>query len=144
MSGKYEKSRFVGVRRTKISENQLSSTGENQKSAKIGFPNIGKIKNRRKTAFPILGKQKISKKQLSQHWENKKSAKIGFPNIGKNKKCHWLHFPTLGKTKSPESLLSDFRGSVLFDTSSFLYPNLYSNLNTGFTSSLQVPCQSNP
>ena len=145
MTGKNRRKQiFPREGKSKIGENWLSLTGENQKSAKIDFPNIGKTRNQQKTAFPTLGKQEISENRLSQHWENKKSAKIGFPNIGKNKKCHWLHFPTLGETKNPESLLSDFRGSVHFDTSSFLYPNLYSNLNTGFTSSLQVPCQSNP
>ena len=93
---------------------------------------MGKTRNWQKSAFPILGKQKISKKQLSQHWENKKLAKNGFPNIGKNKKCHWLHFPTLGKTKNPESLLSDFRGSVHFDTSSFLIITLQTDGKTLF------------
>ena len=73
---------------------------------------------REKEAFPRGEKSKNAENRLSQHWENKKSAKNDFPNIGKNKKCHWLHFPTLGKTKNPESLLSDFRGSVHFDTSS--------------------------
>ena len=57
-------------------------------------------------------------KETFPHGENQKSSKIGFPNIGKNKKCHWLYFPTLGKTENSESLLSDFRGSVHFDTSS--------------------------
>ncbi|MGP1453756.1 MAG: hypothetical protein ACTTJ9_10030 [Segatella oris] len=104
--------------KSKISKNRLSATGENQKTLKIAFPPRGKIKNRRKSAFPTLGKQEIDENRLSQHWENQKTAKIGFPNIGKNKKCHWLHFPTLGKTKNPESLLSDFRDSVHFDTSS--------------------------
>ena len=70
---------------------------------------------REKEAFPRGEKSKNAEKRLSQHWENKKSAKNDFPNIGKNKKCHWLHFPTLGKTKNPESLLSDFRGSVHFE-----------------------------
>jgi len=75
---------------------------------------------REKEAFPRGEKSKNAENRLSQHWENKKSAKNNFPNIGKNKKCHWLHFPTLGKTKNPESQIKDFRGSVLFDTSSFL------------------------
>ena len=52
-----------------IIENRLSLTGENQKSAKIGFPNIGKTRNHRKSTFPTLGKQKIGEKRLSQHWE---------------------------------------------------------------------------
>ena len=120
MNEKRQKKAFPREGKSKIGENRLSATGENQKSAKIDFPPRGKSKNQRKSAFPTLGKQEISEKQLSQHWENKKLAKNGFPNIGKNKKCHWLHFPTPGKTKNPESLLSDFRGSVHFDTSSFL------------------------
>jgi len=105
MNKKRQKEAFRYGGKSKIDKNRLSATGENQKSAK--------------TAFPTLGKQEISENQLSQHWENKKLAKNGFPNIGKNKKCHWLHFPTLGETKNPESLLSDFRGSVHFDTSSY-------------------------
>ena len=120
MNKKRQKSIFPHGGKSKISEKRLSLTGENQKSAKIDFPNIGKTRNQQKSAFPTLGKSKNDENRLSQHWENKKSAKNGFPNIGKNKKCHWLHFPTLGKTKNPESLLSDFRGSVHFDTSSCL------------------------
>ena len=110
MSGKYEKSRFVGVRRTKISENQLSSTGENQKSAKNGFPPRGKTRNQRKTAFLHGGKSKISENQLSSARENKKSAKNGFPPRGKIKKRRWLHFLLLRKTKNPESLTKQLSG----------------------------------
>ena len=110
MSGKYEKSRFVGVRRTKISENQLSSTRENQKSAKIGFPSRGKIRIQRKTAFLHGGKSEISKNRLSPARENKKSAKIGFPPRGKIKKRCWLHFLLLRKTKNPESLTKQLSG----------------------------------
>ena len=135
MSGKYEKSRFVGVRRTKISflprgkiknlrksafphggkseisEKRLSSTGENQKSAKTGFPSWGKIRNQRKTAFLHGGKSKISENQLSPARENKKSAKIGFPPRGKIKKRRWLHFLLLRKTKNPESLTKQLSGA---------------------------------
>ena len=117
--------------------------GENQKSTKIGFPSRGKIKKRQKSAFPHGGKQENSENRLSATRENQKTTKIGFPNIGKTrnwrktafpilgriKKCHWLHFPTLGETKNPESLLSDFRGSVHFDTPSFIFP-----LNVGMSS----------
>ena len=120
MTGKRQKEAFPHGGKSKNDENRLSATGENQKTTKIGFPPRGEIKNQRKSTFRHGGKQEISEDQLSQHWENKKLAKNGFPNIGKNKKCHWLHFPTLGKTKNPESLLSDFRGSVHFDTSSCL------------------------
>ncbi|WP_315563078.1 hypothetical protein [Segatella oris] len=69
MNEKREKEAFVGVRRTKIGKKRLSATGENQKSAKIGFLNIGKTRNQRKLAFPTLGKQKIGEKRLSQYWE---------------------------------------------------------------------------
>ena len=116
MSGKYEKSRFVGVRRTKISEkrlsprggkskiseNQLSPARENQKSAKISYLPRGKIRNHQKSAFLHGGKSKISEKQLSPARENKKSAKNGFPPRGKIKKRRWLHFLLLRKTKNPE------------------------------------------
>ena len=60
----------------------------------------------------------MEKRSFRRGTMNENQQKIGFPNIGKNKKCHWLHFPTLGKTKNPESQIKDFRGSVLFDTSS--------------------------
>ena len=90
---------------------------------KRGFPPRGKIKKRWKSAFPTL--------------ENKKSAKNGFPNIGKNKKCHWQHFPTLGKTKNLESLLSDFRGSVHFDTFSCRH---YSIVHDGGHFPFHAPC----
>ena len=104
-----------------IIENRLSLMGENQKSAKIGFPNIGKTRNHRKSAFPTLGKQEIIENQLSQDWESKKSAKIGFPKIGKNKKRRWLRFPTLGKTKRPRKLGEiTFGGRFVLLRSSFL------------------------
>ena len=134
MSGKYEKSRFVGVRRTKISflprgkiknlrksafphggkseitENRFSLTRENQNSAKNGFPPRGKIKNLRKSAFPHGGKSEISKNRLSPARENQKSAKNGFPPRGKIKKRRWLHFLLLRKTKNPESLTKQLSG----------------------------------
>jgi hypothetical protein len=56
MSGKYEKSRFVGVRRTKIGEKRLSSTGENQKSAKNGFPPARENQKTPLATFPTLQK----------------------------------------------------------------------------------------
>jgi|GEM_PF-1507008 len=77
MSGKYEKSRFVGVRRTKIGEKRLSSTGENQKSAKNGFPPRGKIRNQQKSAFPREGKSEISEKRLSPR-EGKSKNAVGY------------------------------------------------------------------
>ncbi|WP_175274569.1 hypothetical protein [Segatella oris] len=110
MSGKYEKSRFVGVRRTKIGEKRLSSTGENQKSAKNGFLPRGKIRNHQKSVFPHEGKQEISEKRLSSTGENQKSAKNGFPPRGKIKKRCWLHFLLLRKTKNPESLTKQLSG----------------------------------
>ena len=132
MSGKYEKSRFVGVRRTKISENQLSSTRENQNSAKIGFPSRGKIRIQRKTAFPHEGKSKICENQLSLMGENQKSAKNGFPPRGKIKKRRWLHFLLLRKTKNPESLTKQLSGvsshftyslSVSIDLTIVIFPS---------------------
>ena len=61
---KREKEAFVGVRRVKIDKNQLSLTGENQKSAKNGFPNIGKNKKCHWLHFPTLGKTKNPKSQI--------------------------------------------------------------------------------
>ena len=60
---------------------------ENQKSAKIGFPSRGKIKNQQKPAFPHEGKQEISENWLSLTRENKITAKTDFPSQGKAKKC---------------------------------------------------------
>ena len=69
MSGKYEKSRFVGVRRTKIS-----------------FLPRGKIKNLQKSAFPREGKQEISENRLSPARENQKTPLATFPTPQKNEK----------------------------------------------------------
>lgn len=124
MSEKYEKSRFVrGTTyknqrksaifhegKSEISENQLSLTGENQKSVKNGFPPRGKIRNHQKSVFPHEGKSEISENQLSPARENKKSAKTGFPPRGKIKKRRWLHFLLLRKTKNPESLTKQLSG----------------------------------
>ena len=60
----------------KISENRLSRTGENKKSAKIDFPSRGKIKKWQKPAFPHGGKQEISEKRISPTRENQKMLKI--------------------------------------------------------------------
>ena len=109
MSGKYEKSRFVGVRRTKISEKRLSPTGENKKSAKNGFPPRGKIKNQRKTAFLHGGKSEISKNRLSPARENQKSAKISFPPRGKTRNRQKSTFPHGGKLKISKNQLSPAR-----------------------------------
>ena len=122
MSGKYEKLRFVGVRRTKISENQLSSTRENQKSAKIGFPSRGKIKNLRKSAFPHGGKSEISEKRLSSTGENQKSAKIGFPSRGKIRNQQKSVFPHEGKSKIVENRLSPTRENQKTPLAPFLTP----------------------
>ena len=120
MSEKYEKSRFVGVRRTKISENQLSSTRENQKSAKISFPPRGKIRNQRKTAFLHGGKSKISKNRLSLMGENQKSAKNGFPPRGKNQKTPLAPFPTPQKDEKPRKFdKTTFGGQFTFYILSF-------------------------
>ena len=134
MSGKYEKSRFVGVRRTKNSENRFSLLGENQNSATNGFPSWGKIRTQRKTAFPREGKSKNSEKRLSPAGENQKSAKIGFPPRGKTrtqrktafpregkiKKRRWLHFLLLRKTKKPRKFdKTTFGGQFTFYILSF-------------------------
>ena len=120
MSGKYEKSRFVGVRRTKISEKRLSPARENQKSAKNGFPPRGKIKNQRKSAFPHGGKSEISEKRLSPARENQKSAKSSFPPRGKIKKRRWLHFLLLRKTKKTRKFdKTTFGGQFTFYILSF-------------------------
>jgi len=89
MSGKYEKSRFVGVRRTKIS-----------------FLPRGKIRNQRKTAFPHEGKSKISENRLSSTGENQKSAKIGFPSWGKIRNQQKTAFPREGKSKNAVGSIS--------------------------------------
>ena len=122
MSGKYEKSRFVRVRRTKISENQLSSTGENQKSPKNGFPSRGKIKIQRKSVFPHGGKSEIPKNQLSLMRENQKSAKSSFPPRGKTRNRRKLAFPREGKSKNAVgsiSYSSERRKPRKFDKTTF-------------------------
>ena len=122
MSGKYEKSRFVGVRRTKISENQLSSTGENQKSAKSIFPSWGKIRNQRKSVFPHGGKSKFSEKRLSSTGENQKSAKIGYLSRGKTRNRRKPAFPREGKSKNAVgsiSYSSERRKPRKFDKTTF-------------------------
>ncbi|EFB32062.1 hypothetical protein HMPREF0971_01593 [Segatella oris F0302] len=106
MNENQRKSAFPYGGKSKNDENRLSLTGENQKSAKIGFPSRGKIKNQRKSPFPHGGKQKIGKNWLSQHWENKKSSKIGFPNIGKTKNWRKSAFPTLGRIKNTIGCIS--------------------------------------
>ena len=90
-------------------------------------------------AVPRLGRLKNSEKQLSQTWEERKTVKNSCPKLGKNEKHCRQSFPPLGNRKmlkinsslvsemqktrknrllrkklNPESLLSDFRGSVLF------------------------------
>ena len=106
MSEKYEKSRFVGVRRTKISENQLSSTGENQKSAKISFPPRGKIRNQRKSAIFHEGKSEITKNRLSSTGENQKTAKSSCPPRGKTRHRRKPAFPREGKLKNAVGYIS--------------------------------------
>ena len=60
--------------------------GENQKSAKTGFPPRGKIRNQQKTAFFHGGKSKISKKRLSSTGENQKTPLAPFPTPQKDEK----------------------------------------------------------
>lgn len=90
-------------------------------------------------AVPRLGRLKNSEKQLSQTWEERKTLQAEFPTPwkpknaenqlvarernAKNEKNCLLPTGNLQKTRktgccekkqNPESLLSDFRGSVLF------------------------------
>ena len=106
MNEKRKKEAFVGVRRVKIGENRLSPVRENQKSAKIGFPPRGKIKNRRKSTFRHGGKQEITENWLSLTGENQKTTKIGFPNIGKTKNWRKTAFPILGRIKNAIGCIS--------------------------------------
>ena len=115
MNGKQRKSTFPHEGKQEISENRLSLTGENKKSAKIDFPSRGKIKKQRKTAFPHGGKQEISEKQLSLTGENKKSVKNRFPSRGKIKKQRKTTFPHGGNRKTPK-VRQNFRSYVHFDT----------------------------
>ena len=106
MSEKHEKSRFVGIRRTRkqrktaflhggkqeFSENQLSLMRENKKLAKNGFPSRGKTRKQRKTDFPREGKPKISGRY--------------FPNIGKTEKRRKNAFPNLGRIKNLKGCIS--------------------------------------
>ena len=96
-----------------------------QKSAENTFPNLRRTKN--------------SGKWPSQDWEDWETVKNSCPKLGKNEKHCRQSFPPLGNRKmlkinsslvsemqktrknrllrkklNPESLLSDFRGSVLF------------------------------
>ncbi len=126
MSEKYEKSRFVGVQRTEISEKRLSPARENKKTAKIGFPSRGKIRNHQKSAFLHGGKSKFSEKRLSSTGENQKSAKIGYLSRGKTRNRRKPAFPREGKSKNavgsisysserrktPKVLQNNFRGAV--------------------------------
>ena len=124
---------------TKNQQKILSQIWEERKMAENGRPKIGKTEKQRKTAFPNLGRTKNSEKQLSQTWEERKTVKNSCPKLGKNEKHCRQSFPPLGNRKmlkinsslvsemqktrknrllrkklTPESLLSDFRGSVLF------------------------------
>ena len=76
MNEKQRKSTFPRGGKSKISENRLSLTGENQKSAKIGFPSRGKTRNQRKTTFPHGGKSKNNEEQLSLTGEIGKLRKL--------------------------------------------------------------------
>ena len=106
MNENQRKSTFPHGGKSKIDENRLSTTGENQKSAKIGFPPRGKIKNQQKSAFRHGGKSKISENRLSLTGENQKTTKIGFPNIGKIKNRRKSTFPTLGRIKNAIGCIS--------------------------------------
>ncbi|WP_442674365.1 hypothetical protein [Segatella oris] len=106
MNENQRKSTFPHGGKSKIDENRLSTTGENQKSAKIGFPPRGKIKNQRKSTFPHGGNSKFSKNRLSATGENQKSTKIDFPSRGKIKKRRKSAFPTLGRIKNAIGCIS--------------------------------------
>ena len=70
--------------------------GENQKSAKNGFPPRGKIKNQRKSAFPREGKQEISENWLSPARENQKTPLAPFPTPQKDEKPRKFDKTTFG------------------------------------------------
>ena len=114
MSGKYEKSSFVGVRRTKISENQLSSTRENQKSAKIGFPSRGKIRNQQKSAFPREGKSKNAVGSISYSSQKRKKPESLIKQL--SEAVHILHtlFRYLSTWQLLFSLLLLFGDDLVF------------------------------
>ena len=61
-----------------ISENRLSLTRENKKSAKISFPSRGKTKNQRKSTFSHEGKSKNAENHSSLVSEMQKTRKTGF------------------------------------------------------------------
>ena len=70
---------------TKKQQKILSQTWEDWKTAKNGFPKLGKNEKQRKTAFPNLGRTKNSEKQLSQTWEERKTLQAEFPTPWKPK-----------------------------------------------------------
>ena len=70
------------------------------------FPEIGKTRNRQKSAFPHGGKQEIIENRLSLMGENKKSLKINFPSREKTRNHRKSAFPTLGKQEISENWLS--------------------------------------
>ena len=61
-----------------ISENRLSRTRENKKSAKIGFPSRGKTRNQQKLTFPHGGKSKNAENYSSLVSEMQKTRKTAF------------------------------------------------------------------
>ena len=61
-----------------ISENRLSLTRENKKSAKNEFPSRGKTRKQRKSAFPHEGKSKNAENHSSLVSEMQKTRKIAF------------------------------------------------------------------
>ncbi|VEH15567.1 Uncharacterised protein [Segatella oris] len=82
--------------------------GENKKSAKNVFPNIGKLKIQQKLAFPTLGKQEFIENQLSQLWEEQKTPLAAFPNPRKDE-------------KTPKVRRNNFREPGLFCYALFFY-----------------------
>ena len=83
MNKKQERLAFPHGGKSKFSENQLSLTGENKKTAKISFPSRGKTKKQQKMAFPHGGKSKFSENQLSLTGKTIKQQKSAFPHEGK-------------------------------------------------------------
>ena len=108
MNEKREKEAFPRGGKSKNAENRLSATGENQKSAKIGFPNIGKTRNQRKTTFPILGRIKNAIGCISQLPERRKTSRVFYLTFGVR---FILTHPLAGTT--PQSMTADIFLSML-------------------------------
>ena len=136
MNENWQKEAFVGVRWTKIgkrrlsptketqklakiafplrgkqeiSENRLSLTGENKKSAKNGFPSRGKIKKRRKSTFPTLGRIKNAIGCISQLPERRKTPKVFYLTFGVR---FILTHPLAGTSQGTSHPARNYRGQA--------------------------------